>query len=82
MKWICKSCERICSTGDILRAANPFDKEKEIIGCPVCKEIGEIVAACDEPGCRKVASNGWSDSKTKTYRHTCYNHSIFKEESK
>jgi hypothetical protein len=57
---------------EILRAANPFDPEDDVCGCPRCKSVDSTVYACDEPGCWKDASCGTPTEAG--YRSTCGAH--------
>lgn len=51
MKIKCDECGWRGDNSETLTAQNPFDLMEEITGCPRCKAIERLVAACDEPGC-------------------------------
>lgn len=71
-KWLCTECGWVGYDEELLRAANPFDKDEEIAGCPRCKAIGAIGSCCDEPNCSRPSTCG---TPTKDgYRHTCGKH--------
>ena len=75
MKWRCPECGWRGDTTELLRAPNPFDAGQIILGCPGCKEAPQFVNTCDEPGCEKDVSCGWSSPAG--YRHTCHDHYNF-----
>lgn len=57
---------------EILCAPNPFVAGDTLYACPVCKAVGSIVVACDEPDCWGAATCG---TPTKSgYRRTCWKH--------
>jgi len=71
-RWYCTECNWYGTIGEFLSAPNPFDENDSIIGCPNCKQVECIEAACDEPGCKKSASCGTPSGDG--YRVTCGNH--------
>ena len=71
-KVICDECHRISRLNQLLSAANPFEAEDEIKGCPNCKSIDCFHVVCDEPGCKDVATCGTPTKEG--YRHTCSKH--------
>lgn len=76
-RWLCAECRDIVSTGEILHAASPFDKDDELDGCPHCGATNSLNLLCDEPGCRALVMTGWPSPQG--YRSTCGQH--FKYES-
>lgn len=74
MRVICT--ERRCGwrglEGDVLQAANPFDVDDQINGCPKCHSVDSIVVACDEPDCWQQSTCG--TPVTGGYRQTCGKH--------
>jgi hypothetical protein len=68
----CCECNWRGTASEVLTAPNPWDDTDEVVGCPNCKNVNTIVAACDVAGCWKDASCG---TPTPTgYRHTCFAH--------
>ena len=57
---------------EMLSAANPFDPNERISGCPICKTIESIISVCDEPECWAGVTCGTSTPKE--YRSTCGEH--------
>lgn len=72
MKWKCENCGAVRDNEELLSAPHPFKPGLEIDGCPACREVGMITAACDENGCTEAACMG---TPTETgYRHFCSKH--------
>lgn len=73
-RWRCPDCKTISNDDALLTAANPFDAEDVVNGCPKCKLVfGEQAQMmCDEPGCEELYSGGWPSGAV--YRFTCYKH--------
>lgn len=65
-------CGWVGDSDDALRAPNPFDPEDELTACPKCREVNQLIAACDEPGCTKDGSCGTPTEDG--YRTTCFAH--------
>jgi hypothetical protein len=76
-RWFCEECNWRGTETELLSANNPFDPEYVIVGCPKCKEINTMRAACDEPDRWKEATCGFPVEEPQRYRNTCYQHSIF-----
>lgn len=77
--WKCKVCGDIIKAKDMLKAANPFDPDDEILGCPSCKTAsgdGEWMELCEREGCGKEATCG-TPLKGGGYLRACFKH--FKE---
>jgi DNA-directed RNA polymerase subunit RPC12/RpoP len=72
-EYICRDCGRIFKDHEVLRGRNPFDSNAEITGCPRCKAIDRLVAACDYEGCQTPATCSWYDGDGKN-RVTCSLH--------
>jgi hypothetical protein len=72
-KWRCKECDHVCTNATMLTAPNPFNSEWVIHGCPECKAVDQLVAACAAEGCYADASCGCTH-KDGVYRHTCHRH--------
>lgn len=76
MRQRCNSCWSIMDQASLLRAANPFNPDDEIVGCPNCKQCDEgFTCICDEEGCDKPITCGWPSELG--YRRTCYKHACF-----
>ena len=71
-RWICPNCEAIFPATTALRAPNPWDASLVLVGCPLCKEIGEYRLCCDQYPCEEPVSCGWSSPAG--YRRTCSEH--------
>jgi phage FluMu protein Com len=69
LRFVCDACGWLGNESDLLVAANPFDATASITGCPKCKNIDDLVNACDEPGCQRHASCGFPTQYG--YRRTC-----------
>ena len=75
---ICDECSWRGTDSQILRAANPFDTEDTIDGCPECKAVSKIHAVCDEPNCwSSVACGRWTDDG---YRLMCSEHGAIRKD--
>lgn len=77
--WRCKNCATVTLGAKLLVAANPFDRQQTLTGCPHCKQCDDgFDLLCDEPGCFEDASCGWptghSDDAWRGYRNTCGAH--------
>jgi hypothetical protein len=72
----CTCTERRCGwkgmDTDVLSSANPFIPEETIYACPLCREIGSVVYACDEPECWQPVTCGTPVNGG--YRQTCGKH--------
>jgi hypothetical protein len=75
-RWQC-TCGWIGEESEILTAPNPFDPGDTVVGCPLCKEVGDFDELCDEPGCNRTTSCGFQ-TKDGGYRRTCHEHSEWK----
>ena len=71
-KWKCEECDTITDEDKILIAESPFDPANMITGCPFCRSVNSLQAACDEYGCEKLASCGFPTAEG--YRVTCGEH--------
>lgn len=80
IRYCCQSCDRIASDSELLRAANPFDSQDELVGCPHCKQVEGFDRLCDEPECEQTVSCGWPSEDG--YRSTCHKHSPWGERRK
>ena len=67
-----RRCGWTGTSDDVLKAANPFDPDDVIWGCPKCKEVNGLYLACDEPGCWELVSVGTPTPSG--YRSTCHDH--------
>ena len=72
VRWKCTECGDIFIDSQILKGTNPFDKELECHGCPVCFSLDAFNKCCDEPGCKQVATCGTPVKNG--YRQTCGEH--------
>jgi hypothetical protein len=72
IRWRCETCGEIFHPGDVLTAANPFDANENVTGCPSCKAIDSFAVACDDPGCPREATCGCPTENG--YRSTCWEH--------
>lgn len=70
--WRCKECYWIGPEHAILKAANPFDAEATLYGCPQCKEVDSVESMCDVEGCKQTA--GCGTPTPEGYRLTCGPH--------
>jgi hypothetical protein len=73
MKLVCLECGWRGNELTVLRALNPSDPTKEILGCPKCASVETMLhLACDEPGCWKLHS---CEIQTPSgYRMVCSEH--------
>lgn len=71
-KWRCDDCYTMVTSKTFLRAPSPFAVGREILGCPVCLEVGNFEALCDEPGCTNLVTCGTPTANG--YRNTCSRH--------
>ena len=58
IRWMCDSCDAIVANADLLHAANPFDREQEVLGCPKCKAVDDFRRVCGFDGCENAATGG------------------------
>ena len=68
----CSYCESYVMNKDLLRAANPFNKLKKIIGCPSCYSINSMMVICQSLTCKKEAVMGYLTEHG--YHLNCYQH--------
>lgn len=69
---VCKECGWKGSGEEVLEAANPFDANDTISGCPKCKSAQTMRTTCDEPGCWEPDTCGTPTPNG--YRRTCGKH--------
>lgn len=72
MKCTCDNCGWRGTWATLLKAANPFDDETTIDGCPQCKAVEQFTNACQNPAC-------WNDATCGTptpsgYQFLCSKH--------
>lgn len=72
-RWKCRECGHICTTAEMLTAPNPFADTAEICGCPDCKAVESLSAACAIEGCKRDGTCGGHGADG-VYRTTCYEH--------
>lgn len=72
MKCRCDVCGFVCDTTQLLSAANPFDAELQVSGCPRCHRVEQDQPACDAPGCSEPVTCGTPTQDG--YRMTCGRH--------
>jgi hypothetical protein len=65
---------------EVLRAANPFDINELIQGCPACKSIDSMVRVCEVEGCTFDATCG-IPLKSGRYVQCCGSHFTTLEEN-
>ena len=75
-RWRCGECSEITANEALLRAANPFDPDDEISGCPECKSVSNFSLVCDFPGCNSDAGSG-EPTPEGGYIHRCFQHSLW-----
>lgn len=71
-KTVCHCCDWRGMASDLLRAPSPFDPTDELVACPNCKQLDELIVACDEDGCWREATCGTPVDGG--YRQTCFDH--------
>jgi hypothetical protein len=71
-KVVCEVCSWRGPGARTLAAANPFDENEQIRGCPVCKAVECFRAACDQEGCWQPVTCGTPTADG--YRSTCSRH--------
>lgn len=71
-KFRCKECDHVCTGLAVLTVPNPFYPADVLIGCPQCFAVGQLLGACDEPGCNAFSSCGGPTPDG--YRTTCGKH--------
>ena len=81
-KLVCRECAWTGEDEEALRAANPFNPEETIVGCPRCLSIDTLQMACDVDGCWKPASNGGPHPRDGKYRSCCAEHGFWTEFAK
>jgi len=70
----CKNCDWLGLDKDLLVAANPFNSEDLISGCPGCKQVAPgFERLCCVQGCKKLICNGFV-TKAHGYLFTCHEH--------
>lgn len=69
----CSECDWIGSESAILVAANPFDADEIISGCPTCRSVNSLEGACDIDGCPNVSNSG-TPMPDGSYAWRCYDH--------
>jgi len=74
-RWLCSECGHICYDEFILTAANPFDAEDKVAGCPHCKSVGSFLGACMDEACGLESSHGCPGGFGFRYVQVCWNHS-------
>ena len=57
-KVICRECEWVGITEELLVAPNPFSILETIYGCPLCLTPNSMITACEYEGCNKKAVCG------------------------
>lgn len=72
-KFICPTCNAKLREPEILSAANPFDPNDLILGCPKCRDVVHFDSVCDEPGCWELHCCGFPIGDG-SYRMTCSKH--------
>ena len=74
----CNECNEISLEADLLVAQSPFDKNDDIVGCPLCLSAEGFEEICDEPCCEARASCGYptKDGGYGGYRRTCHRHAM------
>ena len=69
-RYRCTECEQICTSGDILKATNPFNEDDRLSFCPNCKRAERLDLLCDVLDCENLSSCGWPSPEG--YRLTCH----------
>jgi hypothetical protein len=75
-KWICLECRFIGPIERFDHVQDPRGPDTWIV-CPVCRTPERVTSACDEDGCDREGTCGWS-TPDGGYRRTCFDHSVFK----
>ena len=68
-KYVCAECDWKGIAPLLLRAANPFNADDMLIGCPSCKSVNTLSVACDEDGCWDYVTCGTPTADG--YRRVC-----------
>lgn len=71
--WMCQECDSRID-GDLLEAPHPFITDAKVYGCPVCKSIECLVAACTVEGCTSPVSSGVPGALGYRYSWLCFQH--------
>ena len=71
-KRLCDECGWRGHDIEVVKAANPFDIEDVVVGCPKCRSVNAIKMVCDEQGCWEPSSCG--ETSEEGYRHICGSH--------
>ena len=45
-RWYCTFCEKVSLDHDLLKTDHPFLKGETLAGCPHCREVEQMTAAC------------------------------------
>ena len=68
----CDECDWTGRINDQLKAANPFDHEDAVYGCPQCKGVDQFTMLCEVEDCYREATCG--TPKDDHYWQTCGRH--------
>jgi rubredoxin len=70
--WKCTNCRWHGEEKKLLHADSPFNPQDELVACPQCKSVYDLVNMCDEPNCTDEATCGFPTPTG--YRRTCGKH--------
>lgn len=70
-KWICQECGFIGPIDAFDKVPDPRGPDTWTV-CPKCRQPENVVAACDEPGCKQASTCGFPIPDG--YRRTCGDH--------
>ena len=70
----CRECDWQGLESYRLVAANPFNREEKIYGCPNCGAVDQFEYLCDLPECGRPCSSG--EPSEIGYLHLCLKHGV------
>lgn len=71
-QMICSGCGWHGTWSDVLQSPNPFDPDDMLTGCPKCRQVESLGAACFAEGCGREATCGTPTQDG--YKWSCAEH--------
>ena len=79
-RWFCRECAAVSDTP--LEGRNPFDPNELVYGCPACKAVGTLEAACQMSGCDRPSVCGVPDVGGFRYMRLCGYHYLLLQQDR